>query len=146
MKQVVEFKTEYKDEILKFVNLGIVLCKHPSFNLSNEIGIFVGGNKILKSDYKFYISLDTKKVPTGAICVDKEGEVLLFAVEKSNFNDSTNQLLGKCDELLAAKKFSKISARANPKYILSFNDKGYKTIKFFENESSEFKFLVQKDK
>lgn len=144
MKQVVDFKNEYKDEILKFVSTGIVVAKHPSFNLSNEIGIFVGGNKLLKSSYKCFIALNSNKVPTGGICVDKDGEILLLAVEKGSFEDALNRLICKCDELLNAKKYLKISGRADPKYILEFNDRGYKTIRFYENESSEFKFLVQK--
>ena len=144
MKCVVEFKDEYKDDIARCASLGVMVSKHPNFNLSNEIGIFVNTNKILKSQYKFYVSLDSKNNPNGAICIDKQGDVLLLATAKSETEDSLTKLLQKCDELLAQKKYGSIIARVDVKFILSFNDAGYKTIKFLEDETSQFKFLVKK--
>ena len=75
---------------------------------------------------------------------DKQGDVLLLATAKSETEDSLTKLLQKCDELLAQKKYDSIIARVDVKFILSFNDAGYKTIKFLEDETSQFKFLVKK--
>lgn len=144
MKYVVEFKDEYKDDIARFASSGVIVSKHPSFNLSNGIGIFVNTNRILKSQYKFYISLDTKKIPNGAICIDKEGNVLFLAIAKSEVNNSLPKLLQKCDELLAAKKYDSIRARVDVQFILNFNEVGYKTIRFLEGDTSQFNFLVEK--
>lgn len=144
MKCVVEFKSEYKDDIMRFVSNGTVVSKDPGFNISNELSIFVNTNKMLKNQYKYYISLDSKKIPNGAICLNKDGDVLLLATTKPECQDALVKLLKKCDELLDSEKYDVISAKVDVDHILTFNEFGFKSIRFLEGETSEYKFLVQK--
>ena len=73
MNRIIEYSDDYKEELFKYGNSGIVLIKDKGFVLSSEFKIFTQGNKKLKSDSFMFLDINDNKTLNGIIAVNKEG-------------------------------------------------------------------------
>lgn len=144
MKNIVDYKDSYKDEVTRFASNGIVIARAPDFNLGNEFKFLMSQPKNQKSDTKFFICVNNDKKPVGAIGFNKSGEILIIATAKTDADFALDVFLKKCDELIANNKYDKISAVVDVKYIERFNKSGFKSVRCFEKIGEQFNFVVEK--
>ena len=81
MNRIIEYNDDYKEELFKYGNSGVVLIKDKGFVLSSEFKIFTQGNKKLKNDHFMFLDINDNKTLNGIIAVNKEGIVDFKSIE-----------------------------------------------------------------
>ena len=95
MNRIIEYSDDYKEELFKYGNSGVVLIKDKGFALSSEFKIFTQGNK-KKSDHFMFLDINDNKTLNGIIAVNKEGIISYLSTTDKEFKNLPD-LINKCD-------------------------------------------------
>lgn len=142
MNRIIEYSDDYKEELFKYGNSGVILIKDKGFVLSSEFKIFTQGNKKLKSDYFMFLEINDNKTLNGIIAVNKKGTISYLSTTDKEFKNLP-ELIEKCEEVVSEYGIKYLEGTTNAKNILILNKLGFKSIKYLSNEA-DYNFLVRK--
>ena len=142
MNRIIEYSDDYKEELFKYGNSGVVLIKDKGFVLSSEFKIFTQGNKKLKSDSFMFLDINDNKTLNGIIAVNKEGIISYLSTTDKEFKNLPD-LINKCEEVASDYHMKYLEGTTSAKNILILNNLGFKSIRYLSNEP-EYNFLVRK--